>query len=236
MPKTPQLGADERVRIVEAATGHTFGDRDLALRSVTHPSAVESNIAESFERLEFLGDSVLGLVIAEEVYRRFPHLDEGGMTRIRISLVAGSVLSVVAKDSGLEDALLFGESEMRSGMRGRTSALEDIYEAVTAALYLDGGVEVARAWVLRTLGPHIDVDAAASPANPKSVLQELVQAAAGSVHYRIASHEGPPHERTFTAEVLVNEELAGTGSGRSKREAEAAAAEAALAALEKGAK
>lgn len=222
----------ERIAVVEAAVGHVFEDRELVLRAVTHPSAVELTQGDSFERLEFLGDSVLSLVVAEEVYRRFPSLSEGGMTRIRISLVAGSTLSAVARECGLEEALLFGESERRSGMRGRRSALEDVYEAVTAALYLDAGMEVAREWVLRTLGPYIDEGTASTPANPKSVLQELVQARGGVVEYRVLGHEGPPHDRTFTSEVTVDGDLVGTGVGRSKRESEVAAAEEALRALE----
>jgi ribonuclease-3 len=223
---------EDKLALAEKIVGHTFSDRTLLQRALTHPSAVDDSTADSFERLEFLGDSIIGAIIAEEVFSRFPGLSEGGMTRIRISLVAGPVLASVAQASGLEDAIVLGESELKSGMRGRVSALEDAYEALTAALYLDAGPDAARDWVLGTLGPLISEDVASTPENPKSVLQELVQASGSAPVYRIIGHEGPPHERTFTAVVEVAGEVVGTGVGRSKREAEAAAAAQALDVLE----
>jgi ribonuclease-3 len=212
--------------------GHTFRDRALLQQAITHPSAVNDSVHESFERLEFLGDSIIGSVVAEEVFRRFPDMHEGGMTRIRISLVAGPVLASAAHLAGLEDAIILGESEIRTGKRGRVSALEDTYEAVTAALYLDAGIDAARAWVLGTLGPLIREDVATTPANPKSVLQETVQSFGATPVYRITGHEGPPHDRSFAAVVEVSGEVVGQGSGRTKREAEAAAAAAALESME----
>lgn len=223
--------SDRRVGIAEKALGHTFTDKALIRQAITHPSAVDDTVAESYERLEFLGDSVISAIVAEEIFIRFPAMSEGGMTRIRISLVAGPVLASVARSTGLEDALILGESEIRSGGRGRGSALENAYEAVTAALYLDAGTDVARRWVLGTLGPLISEEVASTPANPKSVLQELVQASGGSVCYRITGHQGPPHDRSFTAIAEVGGEVLGEGSGHSKREAEAAAAAVALDAL-----
>lgn len=221
-------GWPERLEAAEKILGHRFSDRELLRRALTHPSAVADSATQSFERLEFLGDSIIGAMVAEEVYRRFPQMPEGGMTRIRISVIAGPVLATVSQDVGLEELIVYGESELRSGRRGRASALEDVYEAVSAALYLDAGVESARRWVLSTLGPLIDEDVAASPANPKSVLQEAVQARGQTVAYRILGHEGPPHERSFTAVVEVDGTVAGEGTGRSKREAEVAAATEAL--------
>lgn len=220
------------VDLAEAIIGRDFADRDLLRRALTHPSAVEGTDAEGFyERLEFLGDSVLGFIIAEETFRRFPSMREGGMTRIKVSLVAGTVLSSVARDLGLLDALIVGESERGTGGRGLNSALENAYEALTAAIYLDGGLEAAREWVLRTLGPLITQDAAVSPENPKSRLQELVQASGESAVYHTTAVEGPPHDRTFSVTVAVSGNQLGEGSGRTKREAEAAAATVALAAL-----
>jgi ribonuclease-3 len=143
------------------------------------------------------------------------------------------VLASVAQSTGLEDTIVLGESELRSGRRGRVSALEDTYEALTAALFLDAGMEAAREWVLSTLGPLISEDVAATPANPKSVLQERIQACGEAPVYRITGHEGPPHDRSFTAVVEVGGKVTGSGSGRSKREAEAAAAAAALEAMER---
>jgi len=222
---------EDKISVAEGILGHTFADRSLVRQALTHPSAISEADPVSFERLEFLGDSVIAAIVAEEIFRRFPTMSEGGMTRIRVSLVAGPVLSSIARDLGLDAALILGESELRSGGRGLDSALEDAFEALTAALYLDAGVGVTRVWVLRTLGPLISEDIAHTPANPKSVLQELVQASGLTPTYRITGHEGPPHERSFTAVVEVGGEIIGEGGGKSKREAEAAAAEAGLAFL-----
>ncbi len=220
------------VDCAEKILGRKFNDRELLRRALTHPSAVEDTDADGFyERLEFLGDSVLGFIIAEETFSRFPTMREGGMTRIKVSLVAGTVLSGVARDLGLLDALIVGESERGTGGRGLNSALENAYEALTAALYLDGGLEAAREWVLRTLGPLITEEAATTPENPKSRLQELVQARGESPEYETTAIDGPPHDRTFVVTVDVSGVRLGVGSGRTKREAEAAAAMVALATL-----
>ncbi len=224
--------ADARLSVAERIVGHRFEDRDLLRRAITHPSACEERDPSAYyERLEFLGDAVVGLVIAEEVYRRFPELDEGGMTRIRVSVVAGSVLAEVASSLGLADALILGQSELGTSGRGLNSALENMFEAVTAALYLDAGLDVAREWVLKTLGPRINAQAARSPENPKSLLQELLQADGVAPVYRIVGHTGPPHDRFFEAVVEVSGEEWGRGFGRSKKEAETEAATAALARL-----
>ncbi|MBI5231636.1 MAG: ribonuclease III [Coriobacteriales bacterium] len=223
----------ERLEIAERATGHVFADRELLRQALTHPSAVdERDPSAYYERLEFLGDAILGFLIADDVYTRFPQMAEGGMTRIKISLVSGGTLAAVAGELGLADALILGDSERGTGGRGMASALENVYEALTAALYLDAGMDVAREWVLRTLGPLIAEDAANQPDNPKSLLQELLQARGSIPRYRIAGEQGPPHDRTFFAEVTVEGELRGAGSGRSKKEAEMAAAATALAELQ----
>ncbi len=223
------LDLPERLARAEKIVGHDFGDRQLLRAALTHPSAVEAKDPSLFyERLEFLGDSVVGLFIAEEAYRRYPDLPEGGLTRIKVSVVAGTVLAAVARELGLADVLIVGRSETGTGRRGLTSALENTYEALTAALYLDAGAEAARAWVLRTLGPLISEDAAGTPENPKSLLQETLQARGESPTYRIEVEQGPPHDREFTAVVEVNGKVLGQGVGRTKKEAEAQAAEAAL--------
>jgi ribonuclease-3 len=218
--------------VAERIVQREFNDRELLRVALTHPSAVENGTAVGvYERLEFLGDSVLGFIISEETFKRFPDMREGGMTRIKVSLVAGSVLSEVARALGLADAIIVGQSERGTGGRGLTSALENTYEALTAALYLDGGIDVARDWVLTTLGPLITEDVAGTPENPKSLLQEVVQARGNSAVYTTLSEEGPPHDRTFTVAVDIAGERFGEGVGRTKREAEAAAAAAALGVL-----
>lgn len=218
-----------RLDRAQSILGHVFTDRELLCQALTHPSASEEKDPSAYyERLEFLGDSVVGFIIAEEVYRRYPHLTEGGMTRIKTSVVSGATLTSVARSIGLEDVLILGESVIRAGMRGIASALENTYESLTAALYLDAGLEAAREWVLSTLGPLITDDAAHTPENPKSRLQELLQMRGVTPTYRILHHEGPPHQRTFTASVEADGTVLGQGCGATKKEAEAAAAEVAL--------
>jgi ribonuclease III len=223
-----------RIQLAESVIGHEFHDKDLVLRALTHPSAVEERDPDAYyERLEFLGDSIVGFLIAEEIYRRFPSMDEGGLTRIRVSVVSRSALARVAAELGLADAIVVGQSELGTGGRGLKSALGNVYEALVAALYLDAGMAAARDWVLATLGPLISEDVAASLENPKSELQEKLQARGETPVYRLVSQEGPPHARTFTVEVVVGGVAMGSGSGRTKKEAEAAAAAAAIAQLAK---
>jgi ribonuclease-3 len=227
-----ERGIADRLQRAEEIVGHVFSDRALLRSALTHPSAVESKDPSSYyERLEFLGDSVLGLFIAEEAFNRFPEMPEGGLTRIKVSLVAGVVLSQVAREFGLADVLILGESEKGTGKRGETSALENTYEALTAALYIDAGPEAAREWVMRTLGPRVSSDAAATPENPKSELQEVLQARGETPVYSIEGQQGPPHDRTFVALVAVGDSVLGRGVGRTKKEAEAHAAARALEAL-----
>lgn len=223
----------------EKIVGHHFTDSALLRRALTHPSVISDGSTESdgvYERMEFLGDSILGFLIAEEAYRRFPDMREGGMTRIRVRLIAGSVQSAVARDLGLADVLVLGDSERGTGGRGMTSALENSYEAITAAIYLDAGMDAARQWMLRTMGPLITEEVAASPESPKSALQELVQARGSAPEYVNLGEEGPPHARTFTVGVVIDGKQVGTGAGKTKREAEAVAAAQALEKLDRGKK
>jgi len=228
-PQSSSDGTARRIELAESVLGHSFKDKDLVLRALTHPSAVEERDPDAYyERLEFLGDSIVGFLIAEELYRRFPSMDEGGLTRIRVSVVSRTALGRVAADLGLADAIVVGQSERGTGGRGLKSALGNVYEALAAALYLDAGIASARRWVLATLGPLISEDVAASLENPKSELQETLQARGETPVYRLISQEGPPHARTFTLEVEVAGKVMGSGSGRTKKEAEAAAAAAAI--------
>jgi ribonuclease-3 len=219
---------DARLAAVEAACGHAFVDRGLLRRALTHPSYLEGTVSDpGYERLEFLGDAVISLVIAEELYVRFPDLREGALTKLKIGAVSGSTLAAAAAELGLADALYFGESERHTGGRGLASALEDAFEALTAAVYLDGGFAPAHDFVARTLGQHIGQHTAV-PGHPKADLQELLQAHGSTPTYRIIAEHGPPHERTFTTEVEVDGVVLGHGVGRSKKEAEMHAAAAAL--------
>ena len=145
-----------KLQRAEEVLGYSFSNKQLILSAITHPSATEGRAVKySYERLEFLGDSILGAIVADVAFERFHELDEGGLTRIKVALVSGASLSDVASGLGFADIIVFGSSETGTGKRGLHSALENVYEAVVAALYLDGGVEAARDFIYRTLIPRM---------------------------------------------------------------------------------
>lgn len=223
---------EQRIAILEEVLGHKFADPNLILQATTHPSVVEADPERSYQRLEFLGDAIVGFVVAKYAYDRYPLVPEGDLTKMRIAVVNGHALADRSEILGLGEAIEFGVSEPRSGSRGMRSALADVFEAVTAALYLDAGLEAAERWIIANLGDHVSPDFATTSANPKADLQERVQAVGRSVEYRIVASDGPAHQPTFTSEVVVDGACLGTGVGASKRQAEAAAAEEALARIE----
>lgn len=225
---------EQIVASAEDVLGYEFNDKQLLVKALTHPSAVEELRLElSYERMEFLGDAFLGGIVAREIYHRFPQMNEGGMTRLKSAVVSGATLSDVMAELGFADLIIFGESERGTGGRGMHSALENVYESIVAALVLDGGVDVARDWVLRTLGSHITESAAQrSASNPKSRLQEIMQEHGTAPAYELVAEDGPPHDRVFTMNALRGATVIGTGSGRTKKEAEAAAAQDAIGRLE----
>ena len=211
---------------------YRFKDTRLLLSAITHPSATEGRAVKySYERLEFLGDSVLGALVASEAFHRYHELDEGGLTRIKVSLVSGSSLSSVSSDLGFAEVIVFGSSEAGTGRRGLHSALENVYEAVVAALYLDGGIEAAREFVERTLIPKMNINMANEPENPKSALQERLQEDGITPTYKLIDTQGPPHDRTFVAQVFAGSMGLASGTGRTKKEAESQAAKSTLARL-----
>lgn len=208
---------------------YDFQDEGLLLPALTHPSAVEGrSVKYSYERLEFLGDSILGGIVANAAFHSYPNLDEGGLTRIKVSLVSGASLSRVAEKLGFADMIIFGMSERGTGKRGLHSALENVYEAVVAALYLDGGLEVAGEFVYRTLVEHMSIDMAREPENPKSVLQEKLQEEGITPTYKLVETQGPPHDRTFVTQVFAGVQALARGVGRTKKESESSAASSAL--------
>ncbi|MDR0347022.1 MAG: ribonuclease III [Coriobacteriales bacterium] len=224
----------ERVGRAEEIIGYTFKNKELLLQALTHPSAIEEDpIRGSYERLEFLGDSLLGAFVAFTIFERFPDFNEGALTRIKVSLVSGGMLSRRAEELGFADLIVFGQSEKGTGKRGLVSALENVFEALTAAIALDGGVAAAHEWVMRALGDYISRDMAIEPENPKSVLQEILQMDRITPTYELLETAGPPHARTFTCSVLSEGEVIGRGVGPSKKDAEAAAAAQALRYLRK---
>ncbi|MBP3894673.1 MAG: ribonuclease III, partial [Atopobiaceae bacterium] len=145
----------KRVKRIEEIVGHHFADEDLIISAITHPSAAEGKaVSASYERLEFLGDSVLGAMVATDLYMRFPGMDEGQLSMLKIALVSGEMLSDVAGELGVGELILFGESEKGTGARGMRSALENVYEALVGALYVDAGYDAAHDFVVRTLHPR----------------------------------------------------------------------------------
>lgn len=226
---------EEQQRKLERAQAileYRFSQEQLLLSALTHPSATEGrSVKYSYERLEFLGDSILGAIVATIAFDRYHDLDEGGLTRIKVALVSGASLSNVADGLGFADIIVFGSSETGTGKRGLHSALENVYEAVVAALYLDGGIEAARAFVERTLVPRMSSGMAREPENPKSALQEKLQEDGITPTYKLVETQGPPHDRTFIAQVYAGSQGLARGTGRTKKEAESQAAKSTLARL-----
>ena len=209
-----------------------FHDLSLLLTALTHSSYANEHPhehSECYERLEFLGDSILGLTAAEFLYRWEPLLPEGKMTRIRAELVCEESLHRAALALELGPLMRLGHGAERSGDRNRPSILADMVEALIAAVYLDGGMEPAKELIHRFILDDAEAVLKKRSPDSKTALQELVQKdGAGSVRYVLTGESGPDHDKRFTCAVYVNELLAGSGSGRSKKEAEQAAASAAL--------
>ena len=228
------LTAEQQTKLEHAQkiVGRTFENTQYLLSAITHPSATEGRAVKfSYERLEFLGDSILGALVANAAFHQFPELDEGGLTRIKVALVSGASLSEVAEKLGFADVIVFGSSETGTGRRGLHSALENVYEAVVAALFLDGGIDAAWVFVDRTLMPKMSLDLAREPENPKSALQEKLQEGGITPTYRLVETQGPPHDRTFVAQVYAGDKGLAQGVGRTKKEAESQAAKSTLARL-----
>ena len=214
--------------------GHVFAREELLIEALTHPSAVRrrGSARRGYERLEFLGDRVLGLIIAELLWRRFPDEAEGALTRRHTSLVRRETLTSIAKEIGLGAHIVLSSGEEAAGARGNPSVLADVCEAVIAALYLVGGLGAARGFVERWWEQRL-TKLGAPPRDPKTALQEWAQARGHALPaYRTVATEGPAHRRTFTVEVTVEGLPPASASGSSKRAAETAAAAAALAAID----
>lgn len=218
-----------RPAALEQRLGHRFGDSALLEQALSHSSCGPENN----ERLEFLGDGVLGCAVAEELYARFPQLPEGKLTRLRASLVREETLAEVAGGLGLAACLRLGEGEMSSAQEPPPSILADALEAVVGAIFLDGGYDAARSAVLRAFGPLMErLDPERPVKDPKTQLQEQLQAARRPLpEYRVLSVRGAAHRQSFEVEcVVIDAGLSATGSGTSRQRAEQ---QAALAMLEK---
>jgi ribonuclease-3 len=221
---------------LETALGHAFRDRSLLVQALTHRSYLHEHpetATGSNERLEFLGDAVLHFLVAEALYVRFPDDDEGHLTARRASLVCTASLAAIAESLSLAAYVRSSRGEATIDGRGRPSILADTLEALIAAVYRDAGIDAARRLVLRLVEPLL----AAAPwvaarGNVKGRLQELIQARWGlTPFYRVVERSGPDHAERFMVEVVAGEQVLGQGAGIGKRDAEQAAARAALSGL-----
>jgi len=221
-----QLASFGGLDTLEESIGVRFDDRSVLVRSLAHRSwCAENGEPESNERLEFLGDSVLGLVVTHYVFENFPGLPEGQLSEVRAGVVNARVLAELALELDLGAHLLLGKGEDAAGGRAKQSILADAFEAVVAAVYLDQGFGVARDLVLRCLSERI-ADAAAGPGGRdyKTRLQEATAARSLGRPRYVVRDEGPDHAKQFFAMVYVSDHLYGEGDGRSKKEAEQSAA------------
>jgi ribonuclease-3 len=217
---------------IEAKIGYRFANPDLLSEALTHPSLAserQRSLPDN-QRLEFLGDSVIQLVLTEALFHRYPEDGEGRLTKLRSRLVSREALCLFAKRLELGSHLFLGKGELASGGRNRPSNLSDAFESLTGAVYIDGGLEAAQGFLFRNFGALIDeILSLPEEMNPKGELQECLQAIApASPTYRIVAQEGPDHFKSFIAEVHWEGMTLGQGSGNSKKEAEFQAASQAL--------
>lgn len=219
---------------LEAALGHRFTRGELLRTALTHSSySNERGGDENYERLEFLGDAVLGLVTSHWLFERYPARAEGELAKLKSYLVSAPALSHLAEAIGIGALLLLGVGERRSGGHAKASILADAMEAVFGAVYLDGGLDAARAVIHPILERNVRERTRFDHADAKTLLQELAQARGwGLPVYRLAGESGPDHRKSFTVECVLEGEVAGRAEGRSKKRAEQRAAAAALAELD----
>ena len=219
---------------LEKRLGHRFKRQDLLELALTHRSfANEKGVPEHYERLEFLGDAVLGLVTAEWLYARHPELPEGELSKLKAQLVSRTSLANWAERLELGPELKIGVGEDRSGGRAKANLLADSMEAVFGAIYLDDGIEAARGTILPMLRDGEEAKGRLLASDSKTHLQEVTQALGWSLpEYRLVGSSGPDHSKTFTVECWLEGKFAGRGEGPSKKIAEQKAASVSLEALE----
>lgn len=216
--------------------GLTFKQESVLIQAFTHSSYVNEHRISSYnnERLEFLGDAVLELAVSQYLYRTYPSMSEGDMTKLRASIVCEPSLAQFAEELQFGQLVLLGKGEEVTGGRTRPALLADVFEAFVGALYIDQGLEAVFSFLTQTMYPKIKEGAFHTKVDFKSQLQELIQQDnRGKLQYVIIHERGPAHDREFVSEVRLNEEAIGTGSGRSKKESEQFAAKEALAQLNK---
>jgi ribonuclease-3 len=218
--------------------GLPFNDLSLLSQALIHSSYVheQPTAGQSNERLEFLGDSVISLIVSEALWQRHPQEDEGSLTTRRAAIVSARGLARIAQRLELEQYLVLGLGATAAGERSRKSVLAATFEAVAGAIYLEHGLERTRAWLLGVAAPELEEKPAVEELKPpKSALQELSYARTGRApQYRLVSDEGPPHAKHYVVEAIVAGRVLGHGEGRNRRDAETEAAREALARIAEG--
>ena len=217
------------IKELQEKLGYTFNDEAILIRALSHSSYVNENhsAGDSNERLEFLGDSVLGLITAENFFKNYKKLPEGELTKLRAATVCEKSLAGFARQLELGKYLLLGKGEILTGGRERPSIQADAFEAIIAAIYLDGGLEAARNFVLKYIEEAIRQQQ--SIRDYKTMLQEVVQRNPGEIiEYVLTGETGPDHDKRFEVEVHLNSNVIGRGIGKSKKKAEQEAAREAL--------
>lgn len=215
---------------LQEVIGYKFKDEKylkVALSHSSYANETKLNKTDNYERQEFLGDAVLELSVSQHLFNEYPNMLEGEMTKLRASLVCEPTLAYIARtELNLQEYILLGKGEDNTGGRDRDSIISDVFEAVIGAIYLDGGFEPALSFIEKYV--LTDMNQKIEFVDSKTRLQEKVQANSQSVEYRLISEDGPAHNRIYTSEVLINGEVCGSGSGKTKKSAEQHAAYAAL--------
>lgn len=217
---------DDKLRELEEKIGYTFQDKMLLKQALTHSSYANEqkiNKHSDYERLEFLGDAVLELVSSEFMYKEYPDLSEGRLTKLRSSIVCEPALAFCARAFSLEQYMYLGKGEEATGGRGRDSIVSDVMEATIGAIYLDSGLEEARKYIHRFV--LSDLEHKQLFYDAKTILQEMIQQDnEGTLSYELLQEEGPEHAKVFVVEARVNGKAVGKGKGHSKKAAEQQAA------------
>lgn len=219
------------MEVLQKKLGYKFNNINLLKNSLTHSSYANEvrNGITSNERLEFLGDSVLSVIVADYLYKSFKQIPEGDLTKLRASLVCENTLCAFSRSINLGDFLLLGKGEEKGGGRERDSILADAFEAVLAAIYLDGGMENAKEFVMRFITAELTNHDTEGFKDYKTALQEIIQRnPEESVSYILKGESGPDHDKIFEVEVHLNSNVIGVGKGKNKKRAEQMAAKQAL--------
>ncbi len=224
------MNEQEAVKKFQEKIGYQFKNEALLYEALSHSSYANENkkTRNSNERLEFLGDSVLSIVVSDHIFEHYKHMPEGDLTKMRASLVCEKALFEFSKKIDLGSFLFLGKGEEMTGGRTRPSIVSDAFEAVIAAIYLDGGMEVVSKYILSFLPENITPDFTVFH-DYKTVLQEVIQRnPEEKIEYHLKGESGPDHNKQFTVQVLLNSNVIGEGTGRSKKNAEQLAAKEAL--------